>query len=104
MKHFKRIFFFTLVALLLILEANTLVAQGPYSTLTGTVIGVRARMWLDVQSEQDKAVVNFRIGRRTVYNPPHSYPYLLGKKVKVEYLVQRGVPVAYTVTVLDEKR
>jgi hypothetical protein len=102
MKAFKRIFIFAFVALLLILEANVLVAQGPYSTLTGTVLGIRAKMWLDVKSEKDEAVFNFRIGRKTVYIP-HRYPYM-GEKVKVEYLTNRGVPVAYTVTILGGQK
>jgi hypothetical protein len=59
-------------------------------------------MWLDVESETDKAVVNFRIGRKTVY-VPHRYPNA-GEKVKVEYLVHRGTPVAYTVTILEASK
>lgn len=99
MKAVKRIFIFTFIALLLMLEVNALVAQERYSTLTGTVIGIRMRLWLDVQSEKDKAIVNFRIGHKTVYIPQR-YPNV-GEKVKVEYLTQRGVPIAYTVTILE---
>jgi hypothetical protein len=51
-----------------------------------------------VESEADKAIVNFRIGHKTVYIP-HRYPNP-GEKVKVEYLIHRGIPVAYTVTIL----
>jgi hypothetical protein len=46
--------------------------------------------------------INFRIGHKTVYTPQR-YPYS-GEKVKVEYLTQRGVPVAYTVTILKGPR
>jgi len=74
--------------------SNTLIAQDRYSTLTGKVLGVRMRMWLDVESETDKAVVNFRIGRNTQYTPKR-YPFV-GEIVKVEYLIHRGSPVAYT--------
>jgi hypothetical protein len=102
MKALKRIFILAFVALVLILETSALVAQERYSTLTGTVLGIRARMWLDVKSEKDEAVVNFRIGRKTVYIP-HRYPYV-GEKVKVEYLTNRGVPVAYTVTILGGQK
>jgi hypothetical protein len=102
MKTFNRIFIFTFIAVLLILEINVLFAQGPYSILTGTVVGIRARMWLDVESEKDKAIVNFRIGRRTLYTP-RRYPHP-GEKVKIEYLTQRGVPVAYTVTILEASK
>jgi hypothetical protein len=98
MKHPKSILFFTVIALLLLFEAKALMAQERYSVLVGTVLGIRARLWLDVQSEKDKVVVNFRIGHKTVYTPQR-YPYA-GEKVKVEYLTQRGVPVAYTVTIL----
>ena len=94
----RKVLILAFVAFLL-LEASASIAQGPYSTLVGTVKGIRARLWLDVESETDKAAVNFRIGRKTVY-VPHRYP-LAGEKVKVEYLTQRGVPVAYTVTILE---
>jgi hypothetical protein len=98
MKPLKKILIFTFVTLLLLLDATTFVAQERYSVLVGTVLGMRAKIWLDVRSEKDKAVVNFRIGHKTVYTS-HRYP-LVGEKVKVEYLTQRGVPVAYTVTIL----
>ncbi len=91
---------FILVGILILLSLTLLRAE-PYSVLTGKVIGIRARMWLDVESEKDKAIVNFRIGRKTVYQP-RRYPFV-GERVKVEYLVHRGVPVAYTVTILDSK-
>jgi hypothetical protein len=102
MKTFKRIFIFIFIVAFFMLEANALVAQERYSTLIGTVMGIRMRSWLDVQSEKDKAVVNFRIGRKTIYKP-HRYPNV-GEKVKVEYLTHRGVPVAYTVTILEGSR
>lgn len=99
MKTFKRIFIFIFIVAFFMLEANALVAQERYSTLIGTVMGIRMRSWLDVQSEKDKAVVNFRIGHKTVYIP-HRYPNI-GERVKVEYLTHRGVPVAYKVTILE---
>jgi hypothetical protein len=99
MRTFKRILIFAFIAVLLMLEANHLMAQGPYSILTGKVVGIRARMWLDVESETDKAIVNFRIGHKTVYIP-HRYPNP-GERVKVEYLIQRGTPVAFTVNILE---
>jgi len=99
MRTFKRILIFAFIAMLLMLEANHLMAQGPYSILTGKVLGIRGRMWLDVESGTDKAIVNFRIGRKTVYIP-HRYPNP-GERVKVEYLVQRGAPVAFTVNILE---
>ena len=95
---FRKVFILAFV-LLLLLDVSASFAQGTYSALVGTVKGIRARMWLDVESETDKAIVNFRIGRKTVY-VPHRYP-VLGEKVKVEYLTQRGVPAAYTVTILE---
>jgi hypothetical protein len=99
MKGFKRTLIFVFILGLLMLEASSLVAQGPYSILTGKVVGIRTKMWLDWESATDKAIVNFRIGRKTVY-VPHRYPNL-GERVKVEYLVQKGVPVAFTVTILE---
>ena len=98
MRVFRRILIFSIVTLLLLGVANTLVAQERYSVVVGKVLGIRARLWLDVQSEKDKAIMNFRIGHNTVYTPER-YPYV-GEKVRVEYLTRRGVPVAYTVTIL----
>jgi hypothetical protein len=104
MKAFIRIFIFAFVALLLILEANALVAQERYSTLIGTVVEIHGgvRKWLDVRNEKDEVIFNFRIGKNTIYIP-HRYPYV-GEKVKVEYLINRGVPVAYTVTILGGQK
>lgn len=102
MRTYKRILIFTFIIALLMLEANVLIAQGPYSILTGKVVGIRGRLWLDVESETDKAIVNFRIGHKTVYTP-HRYPNP-GERVKVEYLLQKGVPVAFTVNILENKK
>lgn len=105
MKNCKRIFIFTFVAVLFMLGVNALIAQEPYSTLTGVVRGVHVhglRKWLEVENEQDKAIVNFRIGHNTRYTP-HRYPNP-GERVKVEYLTQRGVPVAYSVTILEGQK
>jgi hypothetical protein len=99
MRIYKRILILVFIAGLLVVEANHLIAQEKLSVLTGKVVGIRMRMWLDVESEKDKAIVNFRIGRKTVYTPQR-YPYA-GEKVKVEYLTQRGVPIAYSVTILE---
>jgi hypothetical protein len=99
MKTTKRILIFVFIIALLMLEAKYLIAQEKFSILTGKVVGIRGKMWLDVESESDKAIVNFRIGRKTVYIP-HRYPNP-GEKVKVEYLIQRGTPVAFTVNILE---
>jgi hypothetical protein len=104
MMRFKRILIFSVVVvLLLVMESSALVAQEPYSTLTGIVRGIHVhglRKWLEVENTQDKAIVEIRIGRKTQYTPrlPSA-----GEKVKVEYMTQRGVPVAYSVTILGAK-
>jgi len=82
----------------MMLEVGALGAQ-ERSTFQGKVIGIRLRAWLDVESQNDKTVMNFRIGRRTVYTP-HRYPNS-GEIVKVEYQLQRGVPVAFSVTLVE---
>ena len=100
MIRFKRIFVLSMVALLIVVS-SALVAQGAYSILTGTVTGVHVhglKKWLEVESTKDKTIVNFRIGHNTRYTP-HRYPNA-GERVKVEYLTQGGVPVAYSVTIL----
>ena len=101
MRAFKRILILTFIIALIMLEANTLIAQTSFSVLHGKVVGI-SRMWLNVESEKGKAIVNFRIGRKTVYNP-HRYPNL-GEKVKVEYLTAQGTPVAYTVTIIESSK
>jgi hypothetical protein len=101
MRAFKRILILTFIIALIMLEANTLIAQTSFSVLNGKVVGI-SRIWLNVESEKDKAIVNFRIGRKTVYIP-HRYPNL-GEKVKVEYLTAQGTPVAYTVTILESSK
>ena len=100
MKTYRRLFIFMLVGIFLLLEATALVGQEKYSIFTGKVINIRFRKWLDVEGA-DKVVMNFRIGTKTVYKP-HRYPNP-GERVKVEYLTQKGVPVGYTVTILEAK-
>jgi hypothetical protein len=97
-RAFKRILILTFIIALMMLEANYLIAQTSFSVLNGKVVGI-SRMWMNVESDKDKAIVNFRIGRKTVYIP-HRYPNL-GERVKVEYLTPQGTPVAYTVTILE---
>ncbi len=99
MKMQKRIFISTVLILLFLFLISPLVAQEKYSILIGTVKGMEAKMWLEVERETDKALLNFRVGRRTVYTP-HRYPNP-EERVKVEYLYHRGNPVAYTVTILQ---
>jgi hypothetical protein len=80
-------------------ELKTLIAQGSYSILIGTVKEVRSGTWLVVESEKDKTVFNLRIGYRTIYRPSR-YPNA-GEKVKVEYSKHQDALVAYTVTIVD---
>jgi len=65
---------FAFVVAGLALETNPFVAQEKFSVLTGKVLGIRTRLWLDVQSEKDKVTVNLRIGRKTVYIPGRYLP------------------------------
>jgi hypothetical protein len=100
MRHFRSLFVIVFfVTLFIFLEVKTSGAQERFSTFVGKVIGIRTKLWLDVESQADKAIMNFRIGRKTVYTP-HRYPNP-GEMVKVEYQTQRGVPVAYTVTFVE---
>jgi hypothetical protein len=101
MKNFKgSLIFVFFMSSFFFLEMSNSIAQEKFSTFTGKVIGIRMRLWLDVESQTDNTVMNFRIGRRTVYHP-HRYPNR-GETVKVEYQVHRGVPVAFTVNILEE--
>lgn len=44
MRTFKKKLILVFIAVLLMLEANSLMAQGPFSILTGKVVGIRGRM------------------------------------------------------------
>ena len=90
----KRVFFVTLIIfLLLTIEGQ---AQN-YSILTGTVTEVSWR-WLVIESN-DGRIVPLRVGWKTVY--PNHIPFV-GDKVRVEYLIDRGVHIAYSVATLED--
>ena len=92
----KRVFLVAfIIFLLLTIEGQ---AQN-YSILTGSVTEVHWR-WLVIESN-DGRIVPVRVGWRTVY--PNHIPFV-GGKVKVEYLIIRGVHVAYSVATLDSAK
>jgi hypothetical protein len=91
------VIFISIVLTLLFFSVGSSIAQEKM-VMVGTVKNIEAKMVMDVENEKDKALVSFRIGRKTVYNP-RRYP-IPGEKVKVEYLPHRGNFVAYTVTIL----
>jgi len=88
----KAIIAIVVIFLLLHLEAQ---AQS-YSILTGIVTEFNRR-WLVIKSD-DGAVIQLRVGWRTVY--PNGIP-AVRDKVKVEYLIVRGVHVGYSVAILE---
>lgn len=90
------IFLLFIVAIAFGMSGNV-IAQERYSMMIGKVVGISGR-WMQVENEQDKTITNFRIGRRTVFNPYQLPP--VGAKVKTEYL-QYNVPVAFYVTILE---
>jgi len=67
-----------------------------YSILMGTVTEVHSR-YLVITSDEG-GIIQLRIGRRTVY--PSRIP-VVGDKVKVEYLISRGVYIGYSVAILE---
>lgn len=85
--------FIIFIALNIEAEAQT------FSTLIGVVTDVKSR-WLGVRSDAGD-VVQVRVGTSTVY--PNRIP-VVGDKVKVEYLISRGVSVGYAVTVLERAK
>ena len=92
----KRVFFATfIIFLLLAIEGQ---AQN-YSILTGTVTELNWR-WLVIETN-DSGIVRLRVGRNTVY---YNRIPALGDKVKVEYLIVRGVHVGYSVAIMDDVR
>jgi len=105
MKNARRMIVFMLVALLLVLAASALYARPNYcSMFTGTVVGFQGgiQKWLDVRSDVNWGYSNFRVGWRTTY-VPNRYTFT-GERVRVEYCPDRGVDVAYSVTVIGRPR
>ncbi len=90
------------IALGLTLEAYPLVAQEHFPTLTGTVVAIEggARKWLEVKSDSDGEVVNFRIGRNTTY-VPQRFPSI-GEKVRILYFTDKGVNIATKVLIFNK--
>ncbi len=84
-----------IILLLLAIEGQ---AQN-YSILIGTVTDLSPR-WLAVESHEGK-IVQLRVGWRTMY--PNHIPSV-GEKVKVQYLLDRGVYVAYSVSILEDEK
>ena len=90
-------FLLPIIAIIILSMNGNVIAQDRYSIMIGKVVGVSGS-WMQVENEKDKTITNFRIGRRTVFNP-YELP-AVGTKVKTEYL-QYKVPVAFYVTVLE---
>jgi len=67
-----------------------------YSILMGTVTEVHSRYLVITSNES--GTIQLRVGRRTVY--PNRIP-IVGDKVKVEYLITRGVYMGYSVAILE---
>ncbi|MGB9630096.1 MAG: hypothetical protein ACPL6D_15685 [Thermodesulfobacteriota bacterium] len=101
MRNLIRIWVIVFIILVVMATVQRAFTQEKYSVLVGKVLVIEMRRWMEVENEQDKSIVNFRIGRKTIYTP-HRYP-LPGERVKVEYLFHRGVPVAYRVTILGHE-
>ncbi len=91
--------FIILLALNIEAQAQTETQTQTFSTLIGVVTDVKSR-WLGVRSDAGDAV-QFRVGTSTVY--PNRVP-VVGDKVRVEYLINRGVSVGYAVTVLERAK
>ncbi len=100
MKTFKRVLVFSLVLMILSLDVAVLFSGEQYSTLKGKVIGYSGALkrYLQIEKEPNKVIVNFRVGKKTVYSPRAPSP---GERVKVEYLAPEGSPIAHRVTILD---
>jgi hypothetical protein len=100
----KTIIMIFFAVLWLAMEAGALVAQEHFLTLTGSVTGIRGglRKWLEVKSATDGGAVNFRIGKNTVY-VPRRYPNI-GEKVRVTYIIERGVHIATKVLIFGNEK
>jgi hypothetical protein len=88
-----------MAAFIIFLALNIEAEAQTFSILIGVVTDVKSR-WLGVRSDAGD-VVQVRVGMSTVY--PNHIP-VVGDKVKVEYLISRGVSVGYAVTVLERAK
>ncbi len=97
-KH--EIILFTISAFLFVVGLETTFAQ-QMSTFEGSVAGITsgafARGVITVKGDKGE-VMNFAVGRRTVYAPSR-YPGV-GERVKITYSLQRGQNAAYQVEIL----
>jgi hypothetical protein len=100
----RRLIIIVCVVLGLALEVCPLVAQEHFPTLTGTVVAIEggARKWLEVKSDTDGEMVNFRIGRNTVY-VPQRFPSI-GEKVRILYFTDKGVNIATKVLIFNKEQ
>ena len=89
----KRVFFVAFIIFLLLTFEGQ--AQN-YSILTGTVAELNWR-WLVIETNDSK-IVPFRVGRNTIY---YNRIPAVGDKVKVEYLIVRGVHIGYSVAIME---
>ena len=94
------IIFPTIFAFLFVVALETTLAQ-QMSTFEGSVAGITTGAWargtISVKGSKGE-VINFAVGRRTVYIPSR-YPGV-GERVKVTYSLIRGQNAAYTVEIL----
>ena len=84
---------------LIFLLLNIEVQGQTYSILVGTVTSVDSK-WLAIKSD-DGEIVKLRVGSRTIY--PTRKPDE-GDKVKVEYLINRGVYIGFSVAILESAK
>ena len=75
----------------------TITSAQPYSTFLGKVVAIQ-RGHISVEGEKGE-ILQFAVGRKTVYIPPRLPG--IGEWVKVEYMVQRGRSVGYQMQVIQ---
>ena len=94
------IMLFTILAFLFVVELEITLAQQSF-TYEGSVAGIStgafARGIITVKGNKGE-VMNFAVGRKTVYVPSRLPG--IGERVKVSYYLQRGQNAAYQVEIL----
>jgi len=86
---------FTIFATIFVIGSEITSAQ-QYFTFEGKVVSI-SRGDIGIQGNKGE-IMNFAVGRRTIYIP-HRLPGI-GERVKVSYLFQRGRNVGYQVEIL----
>jgi hypothetical protein len=95
-KIFKKWMMALIISTILFIIGTAVTSAQPFATFTGKVVAIQ-RGAINVEGGKGE-VIQFAVGRKTVYNPPRELG--LGEWVKVEYRFDGSRNVGYQVQVI----